>query len=458
MDVERGTSEQRPSLVEHGFVCLVLFLATGAFQSLLRLGGGEIPIGAATRLQVEGDPLQQRLWLAVYVVVAGLVARQHRAVLAAAMRSPLLWVLVTLPLLSTLWSTAPPLTLRRSVLLLATTGFGAYLVARFHRDRLFGLLSAVLGAIAVLSLILALAFPAYGRAHGIFEGAWRGVFFQKNELGQAMALGATIWLLRLVYPRGPGAVNLAFFGLSTMLLVLSDSKSSLVLFAALAATIAAIRAFQMGAAVSGLGLVLAGIAGPAAAVWLPRNYEALLGALGRNPTLTGRTAYWEQAWSSIAQRPVLGHGYGAFWRGPEGPSADFIVVFGEDSPAHAHNGLLDLWLVLGVVGVLLFVCLLVLNLFRALARLGRERSPEGVFPFVFVLFLAGFNATESDIMTYNTLLWMVYAAITVQLASAVFPSVAPRSAVAVPASPEAPAGRPRFGPAPPAPVPAPTPT
>lgn len=422
MDAERG-SLRPPSLGERGIAFLLVFVATGALMPLLRLGGGSTPDDAAAQIQVAGDPVQQRVWLLAYLVVAGLVIRHHRVVLSLARRTTVLWLIVGLAVLSTTWSAAPSLTLRRGVLLVGMTAFGAYLAARFPGGALVGLLSAVLAAIAVLSLAFALALPAYGLEHGLHAGSWRGVFAHKNELGRVMAFGATLWLLRALYGYGRFAVNLAFLGLSMALLILAGSTTSLLVLVAIGAALTGLRALQAGVGVVGMVLAVAGIVVPVGAIWLLGNYEALLAALGRDATLTGRTAYWEQARLAIEQRPLLGYGYGGFWQGGlEGPAADFILAVGQN-PSHAHNGILDLWLMLGLVGVGLFVASAALNLLRALLLLARGRGIEGVFPLAFLLFLAASNVTESDLITYNSVFWLLYAAVTVQLASAFAPVV-----------------------------------
>ena len=62
---------------------------------------------------------------------------------------------------------------------------------------------------------------------------------------------------------------------------------------------------------------------------------------------------WKQVWRFILQRPILGWGYAAFWRGIEGQSFEVVaamrfIVF------HAHNGFLEIWLELGILGLALF--------------------------------------------------------------------------------------------------------
>lgn len=416
MAAEPARSIRPRSFLEHGAGFVVLLLSTGAILPLWRLRGGDVQeAGLASQLQVSGDSVQQQVWLAIFILVAGLVAWHGRAVFDTASRGTLLWLICGYAVVSTGWSSAPSLTLRRSVLLLAATAFGVYLATRYSPTQLADLLAWVLAALALLSFLTVFVAPAYGLEHGFHEGAWRGVFAQKNRLGLAMVLGTTVWLMRLLYGRGRPIVNLVWLGLLAVVLVRSDSKSSLAVLATMVALLVLVRVMQGGSILVGVVLIGVGVVVPAVAVWVLRNYESVLAGIGRDPTLTGRTDYWAQAWLAIERRPLLGHGYAAFWRGSDGPSADFVVAIGEN-PTHAHNGLLDLWLILGLVGVLLFLGSLGLNLLRAAARLADRPEIGGALPFVFLAFLVATNLTESDIMVYNSLVWMLYAAFTFQLA------------------------------------------
>lgn len=47
----------------------------------------------------------------------------------------------------------------------------------------------------------------------------------------------------------------------------------------------------------------------------------ILGALGKDASLTGRTDVWEFVIDRIKDRPILGYGFGTFWNGLDGKSA-----------------------------------------------------------------------------------------------------------------------------------------
>ena len=79
----------------------------------------------------------------------------------------------------------------------------------------------------------------------------------------------------------------------------------------------------------------------------------LAGAVGRDPTLTGRTVIWSSV-LSMHTNPLFGVGYESFWLGPR------LQWFGRLVARHineAHNGYLEVYLNLGIIGVVLWLVL-----------------------------------------------------------------------------------------------------
>jgi O-antigen ligase len=129
--------------------------------------------------------------------------------------------------------------------------------------------------------------------------------------------------------------------------------------------------------------------------------------LGRDSTLSGRTAIWEQVWVAILKHPILGYGFAAFWQGMKGESYNVIlalrfVIF------HAHNGFLEIWLELGAVGLLLFF-LSYVRAWRKLWPILRSGMMGSAIWMVFVLLLLGaYDLDESTLLTFNGLFWVLY--------------------------------------------------
>ena len=110
---------------------------------------------------------------------------------------------------------------------------------------------------------------------------------------------------------------------------------------------------------------------------------------------------------SIAKRPLLGYGFYAFWLGMKGESARLIVgthwVFG-----YAHNGFLEIWLQLGLVGVVVFF----ITLFQAIKNAWfclRRGCPPGVQWYIGIIALTlVYNVDESTVLWPIDLLTVLY--------------------------------------------------
>lgn len=125
--------------------------------------------------------------------------------------------------------------------------------------------------------------------------------------------------------------------------------------------------------------------------------DGLLGAasLGRGEhigTLTGRIPLWSLLMEEVAERPLVGVGYGAFWnaRNIEDVSAELFWHIPQ-----AHSIYVDLMLNLGVVGLTLFVALMLGVLWSSLSRYASTRETQYLFAASVVVMALIHGATES---------------------------------------------------------------
>src|ERR1700735_3125125 len=126
--------------LDDGFSLLVLFLATGAFQS-------SIVDLSDPRLGTEGSVFLQIVWLVVDGVVVFRLLSQYRHVLMLARANKCLLLLVLLAISSVMWSNDPGVTLRRGIALLATTLVGIDFAVRYLMPNQLLLLYIVLVSI-----------------------------------------------------------------------------------------------------------------------------------------------------------------------------------------------------------------------------------------------------------------------------------------------------------------------
>lgn len=222
---------------ENSFAVFVLLLSTSPLLQILKSGASENPNSS------EGYPLLQTLWFCIYLVVVFLLCLRWKRFIYTALKNKYLLLLISVPLLSVVWSIAPLITLRRSVGLVGTTLFGIYLTSRYSLKEQLRLLAWALGIATVFSIIFVVALPNYG-INWHQNGSWQGIYHQKNILGRHMSLAAIAYLLLALDARRSRWLPWTLFFLSTTLLLLSTSKTALVAFLSVAILLPLYRALR----------------------------------------------------------------------------------------------------------------------------------------------------------------------------------------------------------------------
>ncbi|MBN9225371.1 MAG: ligase [Microbacterium sp. SCN 70-27] len=85
-------------------------------------------------------------------------------------------------------------------------------------------------------------------------------------------------------------------------------------------------------------------------LWLLR--DRLFTLLGRSADLTGREGIWAKVWEKAVERPAFGWGFSTPWV-PTDPHFDGWIVDHGQTVMQAHNMWLDVFLQLGIVGLVL---------------------------------------------------------------------------------------------------------
>ncbi|HUH24800.1 MAG TPA: O-antigen ligase family protein, partial [Brevundimonas sp.] len=125
-----------------------------------------------------------------YALAVGLVLTRPGTALQALARSPLMILLLLLAAASFMWSITPDVTLRRVLALLFTTLGGVALASRWRWATLTEIFATAMALMMIISLFLGVLVPDWGRMQEIFPGAWRGLWLEKNALGENMGLAA----------------------------------------------------------------------------------------------------------------------------------------------------------------------------------------------------------------------------------------------------------------------------
>jgi exopolysaccharide production protein ExoQ len=373
-----------------------------------------------------GNPVTRLILAVCYSAVALVMIPYRRKAFFLMYRNWYLVALVLLALLSCLWAEVPGLVLQRSVAVLGTTLLGIGFATRLTLEEQVRLLSWLFRIMAALSLVCVLLFPSYGISSSVESvGNWQGIFGYKNVLGAMMAMCILVEWLRPANSLMSKFIKWLTVAVAAVLLVFSDSDTSVV---ALAATLLLIETFRFASQRLRMPLyaiivvILMIVASGMTALLV--DSQGVAGSLGRSSNFSGRTAIWRIVLSDISERPVLGYGYSGFWLGSTAESAAVDQAIGT-SVMYAHNGYLETLLNLGAVGFLFTLAFLWMGLKRAYYYYERDRSSLNLWPLAFLTFFLLYNLGECTIL-FQDLQWALCVAVIASADGALFVRVAER--------------------------------
>ena len=328
------------------------------------------------------------------------------------LRNPAVFVYFLLPITSTLWSLVPDITLKAGMAFTGFTIVSFYIGSRYEWHELSGLLRAGYTSIAIVSF---LRRPNVGRE-------FAGITGHKNTFGSLMVICTALWYLH--YSQGAKtqkerliALGLIFF--SFYLVRATSSGGSLVNSLMLIVVVSSLSflsklRFQW-AFTSIVGFTVIGII---ASVYILDNLESIVvGGLGKDLTLTGRTEFWPKLIDAANQRPWFGYGFDGFFQqdevGEQTP-AYFIYTTNGFQPKTAHNGAISVLLSFGYPGMILLLVSLLTNLIFAVRELSRRPLSESGIPIMYLVFIILNNITEGSLGEIGDV-WMGYVILTVRL-------------------------------------------
>jgi len=207
---------------------------------------------------------------------------------------------------------------------------------------------------------------------------WRGIAIRKNYLGQAAVISIIIWYFAMKSGTlANRTVSFVFFILSIVLLVGSQSMTSLITFLCLG--VFGVLYFMDKEMMSlGIGRTFSAMAIATTMILLaliyymaPEIIESGFGFFGRDITFTGRIYLWVDILEQAKKHLFFGSGFAGFWvvDNPELISLYEKYVW---LPNQAHMGYLDLLNETGIVGLCLFLSMLIFY-FKNLLKL---RTPH----------------------------------------------------------------------------------
>lgn len=263
----------------------------------------------------------------------------------------LLWFIVSV---ATSWE--PALSARRLIFTLISMSIAAMVLLLPTNQRHFASVMAAVALIVLAACYLGvLLLPALSvhqtsdLAEPELAGDWRGVFSHKNEASVAMVM--FIFIGMFVARVRSLAVGSVIVVSALVFLLFTQSKTAIAMLPItliLTDLINRIRKPAIGITL-GLSVVGAFIILSIGSLY-SEQVRDLLDMVLPDASFTGRTDIWQFALDHIAQRPITGYGFAAFWGTHEvvyGMSGNSVWA---NAVAHAHNAYLNLALTIGIPG------------------------------------------------------------------------------------------------------------
>jgi exopolysaccharide production protein ExoQ len=311
--------------------------------------------------------------------------KPHIAVRTALLGGPY-FLLVLWAFASFQWSNQPALTMRQGLLLICTYMSACALAMNLSWFRIARILAMLFTTQAVISAALALFKPEWGVMTEIYPGAWSGIWTFKQTLGVAMAVGAgcvtgyALLNLKSWYWTIPALLII-------ILCVVKSEATTAILVTGLAIGLPIIIRFARlhpATAVFSLWAVVMGAVFSALALTVLA--PVIFAALGKAPTLTGRTDIWAALQPALMARPTLGWGYQAFWTDTSlaSPVEAIVIAMEGFRPPDAHSTFIDFRLQLGIVGSSLATLAFIRCWLQAIFQAGREPGMMVALGFLIV--------------------------------------------------------------------------
>ncbi|KUL94198.1 exopolysaccharide biosynthesis protein [Bosea sp. WAO] len=238
-------------------------------------------------------------------------------------------------------------------------------------------------------------------------GLWRGHFPHKNSAAAAMVLAAFFgFFVMNVWSRLAGLTILA---LSFLFLIHTGGKTSTAMLPAillLAWIFENVRFLRIPIAVGGVALF--NFVAVGAAVFRPLS--EFINQFGVDATFTNRADIWRFAFSAIADQPLTGYGFRAFWQTSELVHSGGSVETWAVAAANGHNSYLDIALMTGVPGLLLTLLWVIILPLRNISHLPPEAEHSHLTRlftriWLYTIFTAGL---ESLFFEGGNTLWFMF--------------------------------------------------
>ena len=362
---------------------------------------------------LEGNPVDRAVF--ILLIIAGTMILQRRRINWNSWfaKNKWIWLYFGFGAISFLYCDYPFVALKRWV---KTLGNVIMILVILTEERPYVAFGVILKRLAFVLLPLSVLFikyyPELGRAYHMGKPTYTGVGLQKNQLGQICLVSAIYFAYNLLFSRKEMNVSEQRLHYSVYLIMLpmmawlfykANSATSLV------CTIAAMCILAVGRLpamvrkprrIMTFGIVFLAMFGILELAFEVK--DTIIYMLGRRPDLTERLPMWENL-LTMAGDPIFGYGFESFWL-----SARLRGMV--DSRGSTHNGYLEMYLNLGIIGLFFILGWLVSGL-RKVQRYLEIDYPAAMLRLALIVVVSLYSWAESTFAGVNNLFILLLFAI-----------------------------------------------
>ena len=382
---------------------------------------GIADVGGAASLaerNIDGSPFDRNLLAAMLFLAVIVLARRGARVRTLLLANGPILIFFLYCLVSVVWSDFSDIAFKRWIKALGDVAMVLIVVTdKDPSAAVKKLLSRVGFVLVPASLLLDKYYAQIGKGFTpAGDDFFMGVANSKNELGgvcMLFGLGAVWRLVQLWRESGKRRSRKPLFAQAVLLVFVvalfwtAHTMTALVCFL-LASVLIVATSFR--SIVRRRWLVHAMVGGIVAMCFTALFLDVGAGmvqSIGKDPTLTGRTAVWDLVFSLTHNR-MLGAGFESFWLGPRLEKIWSVYWW---HPNEAHNGYIEVFLNLGYVGVGLLI-VLILTGYRNVINAFRSDPDNGRLRLAYLTMAVVYNFTESAVRMMHPV-WICFLLATV---------------------------------------------
>jgi|SRR5438477_1127224 len=410
----RRDKQERPDVTGALWIPLIWFLIICSRQVSEWLNIFGLHVGAITL--EEGSPLDACIYFTLIAAGAHVLSKRHVQLSEIIRQNQWLTIFFVYCFLAIFWSDFPFVSFKRWIKVLGHPIMALIVLTEPDPlEALTRLMKRCAYVIVPVSILFIKYYPQLGRGFDQWSGSAvnTGITTNKNALGgDCLILGffffwylLQTWLRERGKPRRNELLLTGGFLLAIWwLLSMAHSSTSLVSLFVGVVMVAILGWRFLDKRFIGTYLII-GVLALLAAEWAFGIYADAIQLLGKDATLTDRTLLWSEL-LKVEINPLFGTGFESFWLGER------FQKFAESrwwQPNEAHNGYLETYLNLGLVGLILLIGLFIATFWKDRRELFTNFQ-FGRFRLGFLAAVIVYNWTEASFKNISAI-WFVFCII-----------------------------------------------